>query len=250
LSNDDQANPLDRELALRQPQLADAKAALSAAEADLERARLDLDRTTVRAPFNSAILSKKIEQGSLVSPQESLAELVCTDEYWVRVSIPIDRLKWLSIPTHTGQPGSPATIRYGKNSHERPGRVIRLLVDMGSEGRMARLLIAVEDPLNLKSSPMCPVLLIGEYVQVEIGGRQVANTFRIPRSAYRDESTVWIVATDNTLEIRNVTPVWRDENAIFLQKGLGEGDQVIVSDLPIPIRGMRIRVAKSGGQAG
>ncbi|MBW2369582.1 MAG: hypothetical protein JRH15_17055, partial [Deltaproteobacteria bacterium] len=48
LSNDDQANPLDRELALRKPQLVDAKAALSAAEADLERARLDLDRTTVR----------------------------------------------------------------------------------------------------------------------------------------------------------------------------------------------------------
>ena len=46
-------------LTLREPQVAQARAQLSASRAALERVRLDLERTTIRAPF-SGILRRKL----------------------------------------------------------------------------------------------------------------------------------------------------------------------------------------------
>ncbi len=49
------------------------------------------------------------------------------------------------------------------------GKVIRLLPDLSKEGRMARLLIEVNDPLDLKAkNEKQPMLLIGEYVRVNL----------------------------------------------------------------------------------
>ena len=87
------AEPLDAELALRKPHLEKVRADLTAAQAELRQAELNLSRTTVRTPFNAVIRTKNVDLGSQVTVQEQLAELVGTDEYWIRVPLPLDRLK-------------------------------------------------------------------------------------------------------------------------------------------------------------
>ena len=81
--------------------------------------------------------------GSQAMPQSDLGTLVGTDAYWVKVSIPVDRLQWVSVP------GSPATI-ISNGGTARKGRVIKLLGDLEEKGRMARLLVEVRDPLALR----------------------------------------------------------------------------------------------------
>lgn len=235
------------DLALRKPHLAKARADVAAAEAALRRAALDLERTRIRAPFNAIVRSRSVEVGSQVSPQETLADLVGTDVYWVQATLPVDRLDWVAIPRRAGESGSVVRIRYNRD-HVIEGQVVRLLGDLTDQGRMARLLIEVADPLGLSSKAAAarPPLLIGEYVRVEIDGRQLDNVFAVPRTVLRDNDTVWLLGDDQRLEIRKVNPVWRDTELVLLRDHLTPGDRLIVSDISAPVAGMELRVETPG----
>ena len=229
-------------LAAKEPQLAAAQARLKAEQAELKKAELDLKRTSVRASFNGIVRTKSVEVGSLVTPQDPLAELVGVDKYWIQVSVPVDYLKWISVPNRKGKKGSQVRVVH-QSGYERTGEVIKLLGDLETEGRMARILVAVMDPLGLKDSrETTRPLLIGEYVRVEVEGSQLTQVFRIPRIALREDDTVWLVGEDSTLDIRPVTTIWRDTQTVFLDQGLNPGDRVIVSDLAAPVEGMKVQV--------
>jgi RND family efflux transporter MFP subunit len=240
----DQARNLPPPLVFKQPQLSAAKAMLTAQKAEVKKAQLNLSRTRVRAPFNALVRAKQVDIGSQVSGQEKLAELVGTDAYWIQASIPVDRLNWIMIPRHPAEPGSSVRILH-RNGYEMAGTVIKLLGDLGSEGRMARILVEVKDPLHFKKAEKNqPALLIGEYVRIEIEGRKLQNVYQIPRTALRDDSDIWIVNKDSKLEIRQVEILWRDAKTVLLREGLEPEDQLIISDLPAPIDGMPVQASK------
>ena len=236
LQPEDEVSDLERELALRSPHLTASKAALQAAEANLQKAELNLERTRIKAPFNAVVLSRNANLGSQASQQDVLAELAGTDAYWVTVSVPVDRIGWITIP------GSPARV-YSAGSSVREGTVIKLLGDLEEMGRMARILIEVRDPLalqpeNEKSKP----LLIGEYIRADIDGTTLHDVYSLPRSALRENSRVWLATAANTLEIRTVEVIWRDADRVVVADGLAEGERLIISDITAPIPGMDVTV--------
>jgi RND family efflux transporter MFP subunit len=228
-------------LALRKPHLAKAQSDLVAARAQLEQARLDLTRTDVIAPFNAIVREKNVSIGSQVTTQDALAQLVGIDEYWVQVSLPVERLAWIQVPRTRSEKGAPVTVVYRGN--RRAGTVFRLLSDLAAEGRMARILVSVKDPLGLEGTTASggPPMLIGEYVTVEIMGRQLTNVYRIPRSALRDNSTIWLLTEDHTLGILPVETVWRDADHVLMKDGIADGQQLIISDLSAPVAGMPLK---------
>ncbi|MBN2396934.1 MAG: efflux RND transporter periplasmic adaptor subunit [Deltaproteobacteria bacterium] len=237
---------LDSELALRKPHLEKAQADLEAARAALKQAELDLARTAVRAPFSCIVRTKNVDLGSHVSSQDQLAELVGTDQYRVRASVPVDRLKWLSFPKGGNDQGSKVRILYGNTTrHERKGTVARLLSDLEEEGRMARILIAVDDPLDLKSPENTrPPLLIGEYVRVEIEGPVLDGVVVLSRSALRDGRSVWVAGDDDTLDMRAVDIAWKGETTVLVRNDLSDGERIITTGLSAPVQGMKIMVNK------
>jgi RND family efflux transporter MFP subunit len=236
------AKETDSDLALRKPHLEKVQADIKAAGADLELAKLNLSRTRVAAPFNGLVMNKYVDKGAFVAPQEKLADLVGTDEYWVQVSLLLDRLQWLKIPKSGDDIGSTVRIIYRHDS-EREGHVIRLLGDLTREGRMARLLISVPDPLGLSENKEdYQPLIIGEYVRVEIEGEELQDVFSIPRTALRNDKEIWIATDDSKLAIRPVEIIWRDEMHVLIRDGLENGDLLIVSNLAVPVDGMAVRV--------
>lgn len=240
------ADAQEEELALRKPHLAKARSDLAAARADLEQARLDLSRTDIYAPFNAIVRSTHVNVGSQVSTQDALAQLVGTDEYWIQVSLPVERLAWIQIPRTRAEKGPDVNVSYRGN--QRPGTVYRLLSDLETEGRMARILVSVRDPLALQSKTRDPVpqMLIGEYVRVEIKGQRLTDVYRIPRSALRDNSTIWILSDDDTLKIMPVETVWRDADHVLMKNGLVPGQRLIVTDLSAPVDGLPLRDSDEG----
>lgn len=242
LTSTDDNTKLGKELALREPQLTNAEAAVKAAQAALKKARLDMARTTITAPFNTLVLSTQVDIGAQVSAQSSLATLVGTDEYWVQVSLPVDRLKWITMPDEEGKRGSTGTVRYANSAAQEAqwkGRVVRCLGDLEKEGRMARLLFSVKNPLGLKTESVKSMpLLLGSYVCVDIVGLEVDTVFSIPPTAVHDGDSVWIMRDDNTLEVRKVEIVWQDKNRILVKRGLHDGDLMVTSDISTPVTGM------------
>jgi RND family efflux transporter MFP subunit len=241
LNGDKPADPLDKELALRQPHLRKAQADLTSARANLKQARLNLERTRITVPFNAVVRSRNVELGSQVTTQEKLADLVGADAYWIEVSIPVDRLRWIAIPRRAGEPGAAVQV-HNQNGTRVSGQVIRLLSDLEAEGRMARLLVEVRNPLgDDPASEAHPPLILGEYVRVAIQGRALDNVYRIPRTALRDNARIWIARDDETLQIREVAPLWRDADYVLLQEGLAPGERLIISDLTAAVDGMAVQ---------
>ena len=242
-----QENPEDKKipaLVAKEPQLEAARAKLAGDKADLRKAKLDLARTHVQAPFNAIVREKFVDIGSQVSAQEKLAELVGTDTYWVQASIPVDRLNWISIPRRPTETGSKVRI-FHRNEYEHSGVVIKLLGDLEQEGRMARVLIEVRDPLGLKTDEKAQLpLLIGEYLRLEIQGRRLDNVYRIPRTALRENSRIWVASSEDILKIREVNVLWRDAQTVLFRDGLQPGDRLIVSELPTPVDGMTVQIAR------
>ena len=241
--------PMDEgesDLALRKPHLEKVKVEIEAARAELEQAEINLKRSTLTAPFNALVLNSYVEQGSQVSSQERLADLVGTDNYWVQVSLPLDRLKWIQVPNGEQAEGSVVKIFY-RTDNVKIGKVIRLLPDLSKEGRMARLLIEVNDPLDLKAkNEKQPMLLIGEYVRVSIEGEELQNVFQVPRSALHNDSEVWIVNEEGKLSIRPVKTIWRDRGSVVVSDGFKSGENLVISDIEAPVAGMDLRIEQPG----
>jgi RND family efflux transporter MFP subunit len=242
--------PLDQasqELALRRPQQKNARVSLEAAEAALEQARLQLERTTVHAPFNAVVQDEFVDVGQLVSPQTQLATLIGSDRFWVQVSIPVDRLGWLAFSGTEAVGESPVRVIQevtGQVSVERPARLVRLLGDLEPVGRMARILVEIDDPLGLNSSgaPQGIPLMLGAYVRVEVQGRTAGEAFSLPRTAIREGDRVWIADEEDRLEVRPVNVLWRGNDTVLIADGLRDGDRVVTSSIPLPIPNMKLRV--------
>lgn len=232
----------DRELALRVPHLKYRAAKLEAAKAELENAQLDLARTEVRAPFNAVVVERRAELGTQASTQDALATLAGSDVFHVRASIPVDRLKWIVCDPENG---SLATITRGTGD-VRQGRVVRMESALEEKGRMARILIAVQNPLQGKQP-----LLLNEYVRLSITGSVVEGAYKIPREALHDDRLVWLATPDGTLEIREVEVAWRDATDVIVSGGLKNGERLVLTNLSTPINGMPLRIeGENGGKPG
>ncbi len=239
--------PEERALILRQPQLKNLTAALEIVQAKLESAELDIKRTTIRAPFNGVIQSRYVDVGSQIGIATPLSHLVGTDEFWVEVTLPVNKLQWLELPIGNSDQGSIAIIKSGferSESTSREGRVIRLAPDLEEKGRMAKLLVSVKAPLSQQRDGYKIPLLLGSFVQVEILGTYLDDVVILERKYLRDGEHVWILNEDNRLTIRKVEIVYKDRDLVCLRK-IQKGERVIVSDLPVAVEGMELQVRRS-----
>lgn len=237
---------LDSGLALREPQIKKARADLKAAQAELTQAKRDLGRTRVKVPFNALVLEKNVETGSSVSVNEALAELVGTDEYWVEATVPLTRLDRISFPAMPEEIGPTVTIFY-RDRFTVSGNVIKLLSDVGENGQMARVLIAITDPLgsDAQEASQRPMLLINEFVKVEIEGKPLTAAYIIPRTAMRDNQQVWLADDKDQLVIKSVKIIWQDDESIYVADGLAPGDRLIDSSIATPVSNMKLQIDKA-----
>ena len=233
-------------LALREPQLRSRLSAVQTARANLARARLDLERTVVRSPFNAVVLSESIEIGQIVTPQSQAVTLAGTDAFWVRAAVRTDELDQLRVPgLHGAALGSRALVRLDReNDDVLTGRIVRLLGDLDTAGRMARVLVEVADPLALESGAGSAgrrgLLLLDSYVDLMLEGAVVRDLFELPRE-WLHEGRNLRMYSEGRLELRPVEVAWRFEDSVCIDSGLHEGEMVVTSRLATPIEGMKLR---------
>ena len=244
--------PDDDALATRQPQVRAAEVAVEAAEARLQRAQLDYQRTTLRAPFDAVVQSESVELGGLVGPSTPVASLVDTTAFWLEVAVPYDALHRVAVPGVNAEVGSQATVRFEAFGGlvERAARVIRMRSELQGNGRMAVIVVEVEDPLELQR----PVgdrrpLLLGAFVDVTLDGTRSIRGVRVPRVAIRNGDTAWVAGEDGALEIRTLEIVERGVDSVLVAGGVAAGEAIIVSRLGGVSEGMRVRTGDAADPA-
>ncbi len=236
-------------LALRQPQLAQAKATLQAAEVDVKQAKLNLERTKVLVPYNALVIARNVSLGSQASPSDTAATLVGTDTYHIEAAIPLDKLQGLGMDTFNNTPVKITTA----TGAVRQGHVRHSIASLDATTRMGRVLIEIKDPLALNSDEA--PLLLGDQVRVELQAGTLPDVIELPRITLRGSNNIWVIKKGadgkENLEIRPVEVLWKDTDSVFVGKGLEAGEEVITSPLGAPINGMpvRTRVEKKPNQA-
>jgi RND family efflux transporter MFP subunit len=231
-----------RALALREPQLAAARADLESARRALEQAEQDLERTRVGAPFDAVILERNASVGQWVSPQAAVARLAGSDRRWLRAALPMRELAWFDLPDDRGRGGARAALRQVLGDGEVlqwTGRVIRLLGDLSEGGRMARALIEI-DPSGRERLPLP---LIGSWLEAEIEGHLSNDLFVLPEKAVHEGRVVWLMDEEDRLELRTVGILRSENGEALVREGLEEGERLVTSRIPVPIRGMKLKEA-------
>jgi RND family efflux transporter MFP subunit len=222
-----------------------SKARMDVAQAAIDQARNDFERTTIIAPFEAHVLRRMADEGSEVSTSVEIAQLVGVEEYWIVASVPISKLRWIRFPTENEE-GSQVFVHHdaawGKG-RRREGRVKSLIGTLDRTTRLARVVVAVKDPLARKPDPRHPdrpALIVGSLVEVRIQAEALRQVTRIDRAHLRKNDTVWVMK-DGKLDIRKVQVAFEDPDHVYLRSGLEAGERVVHTNLATVKAGAALR---------
>lgn len=237
-------------LALREPQLAEARANLESALADLEKREGDLDRTTIRAPYNGLVREKIADIGQYVTAGSQLAVTFAVEIAEVRLPLPDTELPFINLPnsksTIETYPEVRLSAKIGGTQHTWLGRIVRTEGVFDEKTRVLYLVAQVIDPYNQEQKRWAEPLRFGTFLQAEITGQQAENIIVLPRSVLRNGSEVWTVTADNTL-VPNTVEIFRaDENFIYVSAGLDPTQLVCTTLIDNPLPGVAVRYNYDG----
>ena len=238
-----------RELALRKPQLDDARAAVAAAEAGVERAVRDLQRAEIVAPYAGRMRAKNVDIGQYVRRGDSVATVYAVDFAEIRLPLPDDELAYLDLPlSYRGvepqaQPQVTLRATFAGETHSWNGRIVRTESEIDSVSRMVHAVAEVADPYAQGANPDRPPLAVGMYVEAEISGRTARDVAVLPREALRGRDRMLVVTPDDRLEFRTVDVLRTSAESAIVETGLVAGELVVISPLDAPTDGMLVQLA-------
>jgi RND family efflux transporter MFP subunit len=236
-------------LTLREPQVAEARAAFQAARAALAQAQQDLKRTKVRAPFAGRVRQKMADVGQFVNRGTPVAAGYSIDVAEVRLPLPDAELAYLDLPLHyrgsamnENGPKARFTALFGGERYEWDGRVVRTEGEIDPKSRMVHVVARVEDPYGRRGGqPDRPPLSVGIFLDARIEGRVAEKVVVLPRAALRGRDTVWVVDEDSRLRFRQVEVLKTDPEEVIIEAGLEYGERVCLSALDAAVDGMKVR---------
>ena len=242
-----QGQPSD--LGLRKPQMADAKANVSAAEADVQKARRDLERTQITVPYDGLVRQKAVDIGQYVSPGTRLGITFAIDTAEVRLPLTNSDLAYLNLPSETEVKNKDKSFPAVTLSAEQAGgtsqwqaRIIRTEGVVDETSRVIYAVAQVIDPYGVLGQSHQQELKIGTFVNAEIQGLRAENVVVLPRYVLRPDNTIAVANSDNALEILSVEVLRAEAKKVYLSKGITAGARVVTTTLDAPIPGTRLAV--------
>jgi len=239
-----QSNPSP--LALREPQVARAESALRAAETSLSLAKTNLERTQITLPYTGRVENKFVDLGQYVNPGKVLGTVFGTDVVQVRLPLTTNQLVALAVPigyqgTADGGLSTTLTATLGGAVHRWQGTLTGLDAAIDPATRTVYGTVIIEDPYSETSSVVDMPLAVGLYVDAEVEGRLIVDAVQIPSAGLRAGDKIFVLTGEGLLDIRQADVVHRSRSNALLSAGVEPGEQVIVSAIRNPVRGMRLQ---------
>ena len=219
-------------LALRKPQLEQARA-------EYRAARLDLERTTIRAPFKGRVRERIVGEGQYVSPGAQLGRIFSTDFAEVRLPLTDNDLAKLGLPVafveSRRNPGPIVMLSasIAGQTHEWSARIVRTDGAIDPTTRQISAIAVVDDPYGKGASSSGVPLAMGLFVDAKIEGSRLDDAITLPRSALHGRDAIFVIGENDLVERRQVEVVASDRDTITVAAGLAPGERVVTS----PLRG-------------
>jgi RND family efflux transporter MFP subunit len=221
------AEEADTALKSAEARLAQAKAALSALEVQLERTR-------IVAPAAGAISAPPALLGAIVQTGTELVRIIRDGRLEVEAEVPEQYLAGI----RTGQ--AVAMTDAAGNTVAGQVRAVAMAVD--SHSRLGTVYVALPEAAGLRP---------GMFARVSIS-TDAAPMLGVIQSAivWRDSKPyVFVVGSDNSVEMRAVVTGPRDGDSIAISAGLSEGEMVVRTGGGFLNDGNTVRIGAAGADA-
>ena len=232
-------------LVLREPQVKEALAALSAASAQREKTRRDLKRTTIKAPYAGRVFERSVDVGQYVSPGTRLGRIYAID--YVEIPLPLSdrQLEFVDLPhVYRGEQaklgGTKVTIlvEQGSRAWTYPGRLVRTRGAVDARSRQTSVIAQVDDPYGRHGDR--PPLKVGMFVKAEIEGRILPGSIVLPQAALREGRYVLLIDDQNQLQRMPVTIRWSEKDVVVIASGVKPGDLVCLTPVAYDVTGAKV----------
>lgn len=228
-----------KDLTLRKPQLASARARLEASKAALEKAGRDLSRTEVQAPFAGRIRQTKTELGAYLKPGSPVVEYYTTEPYELRMPISLDELQFVKNVKQGGRGAAVEIVTAaGGELFTWKGEVTRNESEIERSSRSVYLVALMEGKSEGEGIRLQP----GLFVQARIEGGMLKGAVEVPMKAFQDLEHVLVVDDKMRIRIRRVRVVRREGDVAIIAEGLKEGERVCLTALSDVIDGMEVKI--------
>ncbi|WP_312314716.1 efflux RND transporter periplasmic adaptor subunit [Atlantibacter sp.] len=227
---------LQKNAAISQQDLDDAKAASAQAAADLaeataslNRKKLDLNYATVKAPISGRVDQEFVTEGALVSPGDTQAMAVIQqlDRVYVDARVPSQALRSLRLsnePQPAGQSDTTAVVLDDEGKpYDTPAHLLFSGMSVNDETGDVVLRAEVENPRR--------TLLPGMFVKLRITRLIQKAGLAIPEQAIsraEGKTTVWIVGQDNKAKRVEIQTGEQTAKGITVTAGLKVGDKIVI----------------------
>lgn len=220
------------DLALRMPQLEQARAEYRAAQ-------LDVERTTIKAPFRGRVRERIVGVGQYVAPGAQLGRVFSTDVAEIRLPLTDNDLAKLGLPVafveDETRPGPPVKLSafIAGQLHEWSARIARTNGAIDPATRQIAAIAVVDDPYGDGAAVDGTPLAMGLFVDAVIEGSAFGDAIVLPRAALHGRDAVYVITDNDTLERRTVQVVSSDKDTFTVASGINPGERIVTS----PLRG-------------
>lgn len=215
-------------------ELALAKAHLERAEAEVNLAQTHLDFTNVSAPFSGMMDHLEVRKGSLVDEGELLTTLADLSKMWVYFNVP--ESEYLDYKLH-GMASANVKLELANGSvFDQQGKIETIEADFDNTTGNIEFRATFANPDNVLRHGQTGNILMDVPYPAALMIPQKA-TFEV-----LDKTYVYVVNAENRLEQREISIAAELPHLFIVDKGLQEGDKVLIEGLRRVTNGQEIAV--------
>ncbi len=248
-------------LALREPQLAEARARVAAATAQQTKAKRDLERTEIKAPYRGRVLEQSVDVGQYVTTGTVLAGIYAVDYAEIRLPVSSAQAGFVDLPEQFRgdsdaevaklyHPKVLLSASYGGKDVTWEGEIVRTEGAVDDRSRLIFVVAQVDDPYARRNEG-APPLKVGMFVEAEIEGHLLKDVYVIPRKAVRQGNMIVTVDSENKLQRHLVDVIWNDADSVITRTAIPDDERLCITPLAFAPSGTEVspRSADEGPQA-
>lgn len=223
-----------------------AEAQLALAQANLVSAEIALEDSVVEAPYDAKIVARSASPGQIVQPGTPFGRLFSAEAVEVSIGLTPSDLRLLGNLDEVM--GREVTLHSADDPglELATGTITAVDPSIAAGTRTTDILIEVPQPFDRPGRS----LLLNDLVVVSIPVDLPENALVAPSLAVKAGDRIWQVTPDATLVSHDIAVLRRlGDRTAFSAEGLRAMDRVLLTDLPAPVSGQKVRVRNDAPQS-
>lgn len=236
-----QKHELDQLLAgTRTEQLDAQQAEVKRMNAIISSLQVQLDQSQLRAPFDSVVSRRLVDEGGIVAPGVPVIRIVEQAPYEAWIGLP---------PKDAAELAVNQTYSLTIQDTVRTGRLKTILPELDPSTRTQTVILTLtEDQAMEGERTGDSAVALGQIVQLNLSQRIEQKGFWVPMSALvRGNRGLWSVyrivqmESEQTVQRADVEVIQIDSSRVLLRGTISAGDQIVTSGVQKLTSGQRVR---------